>query len=92
MHQNTTNFKMSQTEIQTLTKGLELLQEQFTEFSSTQDRLVILIAGNQELDKKDRGLLGRFEKVEQTQEKYIKYYWMFLGGAFVVGFILSYIF
>lgn len=85
-----TEINMSQTEVQVLNESMRALQKQFEAFATTQDLMVTLISGN-ELDKNDRGMVGRLEKVETNQENFKKYYWIGVGGALVVGFFLQYV-
>lgn len=87
-----TNIEMSATEIATLQEGINELKDQFSDFSNSLNEIKIFVAGNQKLDSKDRGLVGRVEKVEKSQERFVKLYWMFVGGSFVVGFIVKWLF
>lgn len=85
----TTTFEMSQDQIETLIEGQKQLKKSHDELSTYIIRLNALISGN-ELDKHDKGMIGRLDEVEKNQEKFQKYWWMTVGGAFVVGFVLKY--
>lgn len=81
---------MSTEQIEELVDGQKALQKSTEQLSLHILKLTTLISGN-ELDKHDRGMIGRLEKVEKNQEYIKKYSWMIVGAALVVGFILNYV-
>jgi hypothetical protein len=81
---------MSHDQIETLIEGQQQQQKSIDQLSVHIVRLTTIIAGN-ELDKQDRGMIGRLEKVEKNQESAKKYAWMILGAGAVVIFIIKYI-
>lgn len=87
---NPIEIKMSADQIETLIEGQQQQQKSIDQLSLHIVQLTTLIAGN-ELDKNDRGILGRVEKVEKNQEFIRKYSWMIVGGSFVVGFFIQYV-
>ena len=87
---NPIEIKMSQDQIETLLEGQQQQQKSIDQLSLHIVQLTTLIAGN-ELDKQDRGMIGRLEKVEKNQENFKKYYWMGMGGIGVILFLVKYV-
>lgn len=83
-------IKMSADQIEALIEGQKELKRSNDQLSTYILQLKTLISGN-ELDKHDRGMIGRLEKVEKNQEAAKKYAWMVIGGAAVIMFIIKYV-
>jgi hypothetical protein len=85
----TTNLEMSQDQIEALTEGLQDVKKTTNEMSLQLVRIETLLSGN-ELDKGDKGMVGKLDEVWRFKEATKKYIWMFIGGTGVVIFIIKY--
>jgi hypothetical protein len=87
----TTFVNMSADQIEVLTGKLDQVIQQNHSIVETQDKMLFLISGNP-LDKDDKGLVGEFKEVKKDVERFKKYYWMIVGGSFVAGVFMNFVF
>ena len=80
--------EMSTTDAQSINQKLDQVLAQNESLAETQDKMLYIISGNP-LDNKDRGMLGRLDKVERGMERVYKYWYLVVGGSFVIGYIFQ---